>query len=77
MLGDLPFIGRLFQTKAEDHYKRNLMIFVTAKLIDPAGQTVRQQNQPVVAEESTVDSIRAAPLGGGLLPAPQIPAANH
>ncbi|MDB6073732.1 MAG: type and secretion system protein, partial [Verrucomicrobiaceae bacterium] len=76
LLGDLPFIGRLFQTKAEDHFKHNLMVFVTAKLLDPSGQAVRQQAPAVVVEESTVDSIRAAPLGGGLLPAPQIPAAN-
>ncbi|HEY1083786.1 MAG TPA: Amuc_1098 family type IV pilus outer membrane protein, partial [Prosthecobacter sp.] len=37
VLGDLPFVGRLFKSTVEDHFKRNLMIFVTAKLIDPAG----------------------------------------
>lgn len=40
ILGDLPIIGRLFQSKAEDHFKRNLTIFVTALLIDPSGQRV-------------------------------------
>jgi general secretion pathway protein D len=42
IFGDIPIIGRLFQSKAEDHFKRNLMIFVTARLIDPSGQWVRQ-----------------------------------
>jgi general secretion pathway protein D len=41
-LGGL-ILGRLFQSKVEDHFKRNLMIFVTAKLIDPSGQTIRLQ----------------------------------
>ena len=40
LLGDLPWVGRLFKSTAEDHFKRNLMIFVTAKLIDPAGQPI-------------------------------------
>lgn len=49
LLGDIPFIGRLFQSKAEDHFKRNLMVFVTAKLIDPSGQPIKQATvAPVV-----------------------------
>jgi len=40
ILGDLPFVGRMFRSESEDHFKRNLMIFVTAKLIDPAGQPI-------------------------------------
>lgn len=40
VLGDLPFVGRLFKSQVEDHFKRNLMIFVTAKMIDPAGQPI-------------------------------------
>ena len=77
LLGDLPYIGRLFQTKAEDHFKRNLMVFVTAKLIDPSGQPVRQQAAPAVSEDSPVELVHPASLGGGLLPAPQVPAANR
>lgn len=54
LLGDIPFIGRLFQTKAEDHFKRNLMVFVTAKLIDPSGQPIKPQTTaaPVTSETS-------------------------
>jgi general secretion pathway protein D len=40
LLGDAPLIGRLFKTKAEDRFKRNLMVFVTARLIDPSGKPV-------------------------------------
>ena len=36
-LGDLPFIGRLFQNKGQQNQKSNLLVFVTAKLIDPSG----------------------------------------
>ena len=42
ILGDLPLIGRLFQTKAENHIKSNLIIFVTARIIDATGQPVSQ-----------------------------------
>ena len=64
LLGDIPFIGRLFQTKAEDHFKRNLMIFVTAKLIDPSGQPIKQVTAPVVPVDG------AGAVGGTLFPAP-------
>ncbi len=43
LLGDIPILGRLFKTKAEDHFKRNLMVFVTASVIDPSGQKVKPQ----------------------------------
>lgn len=41
VLGDLPLVGRLFRSESEQHFKRNLMIFVTARLIDPSGQPVK------------------------------------
>lgn len=44
VLGDLPFVGRLFKSEAEQHFKRNLMIFVTAHLIDPSGQRITKIN---------------------------------
>jgi len=42
ILGDLPLIGRLFQTTAENRSKSNLIIFVTARIIDATGQPVDQ-----------------------------------
>lgn len=38
ILGDIPLAGRLFRTTADQHIKRNLIMFVTANLLDPAGQ---------------------------------------
>ncbi|MFM8458361.1 MAG: type II secretion system protein GspD, partial [Chthoniobacterales bacterium] len=38
ILGDIPLAGALFRSQADKHIKRNLVIFVTAKLMDPAGQ---------------------------------------
>ncbi len=37
ILGDLPLIGRLFRSTGESAQKRNLIIFVTANLVDPGG----------------------------------------
>src|SRR5207248_3154690 len=37
ILGDIPLVGRLFRTNAEQHIKRNLVIFVTARLVTPSG----------------------------------------
>ena len=40
IIGDIPIVGRLFRTNAEQHIKRNLVIFVTAHLLNQAGQVV-------------------------------------
>lgn len=47
ILGDIPFAGTLFRSQADKHIKRNLIIFVTAKLIDPAGQPFASAAQPL------------------------------
>ncbi len=55
-LGDLPFIGRLFRSHAEQTIKRNLLIFVTGRLITPSGRELK------VNETSVGDStVKAAP----------------
>lgn len=41
LLGDIPVLGRLFQSKGEYSGKKNLIIFVTARLIDPSGNAIR------------------------------------
>jgi len=56
ILGDLPLIGRLFQSKSENRIKSNLIIFVTAEIIDAAGARIN-------------NTATAAPLSSeGLLP---------
>jgi len=50
ILGDIPGLGRLFRNKLEQSIKRNLMIFVTANIIDPAGQKVDVASENVSHE---------------------------
>ncbi|HBC85368.1 MAG TPA: hypothetical protein DCZ94_00275 [Lentisphaeria bacterium] len=40
-LGDIPLIGRLWRTKTGTSSKKNLVIFVTARLVNPDGIPVR------------------------------------
>ena len=47
ILGDIPIAGRLFRTSAEQHIKRNLIMFVTASLIDQAGQPLIKTDEEV------------------------------
>jgi general secretion pathway protein D len=49
-LGDLPLVGRLFQSQSSDSTKQNLMIFVTPTLIDPAGNRVHTDEQMPFAQ---------------------------
>ena len=39
-LGDIPFIGRFFRSHSEQTSKRNLLIFVTTRLVDVHGREV-------------------------------------
>lgn len=43
ILGDIPLVGRLFQSKGKTSEKKNLIIFVTANKISPGGSLVREQ----------------------------------
>ena len=53
-LGDLPLIGRLFRNKFESSEKRNLLIFVSARLVDPAGRFVRDRDEvPLMMETNS------------------------
>lgn len=42
VLGNLPGLGRLFRSEGDSSQKRNLLIFVTANLVNPGG-ALRQQ----------------------------------
>ncbi len=47
VLGDIPLIGRLFRSETSDSTKKNLIIFVTPTIIDPAGNRVHSpENLP-------------------------------
>ncbi len=50
--GDLPLVGRAFQSKIEKSVKRNLMIFVTAKLVKSDGKNLYNQDLAVVESKT-------------------------
>lgn len=67
ILGDIPILGRLFRTQAEEHFKRNLIVFVTAYLIDPSGQRVKAPVTGLSAaspEASVGANLLLPPVGG-------------
>ena len=43
-LGDIPLLGKLFQSESKTTTKKNLMIFVTSTLVDPAGNRVHSDD---------------------------------
>ncbi|MES2709286.1 MAG: Amuc_1098 family type IV pilus outer membrane protein [Verrucomicrobiota bacterium] len=68
LFGDIPVLGRLFRTKSEEHFKKNLMIYVTGTLIDPQGQPL---NESKTNEEERPIEGGAAPLfppAGAVMP---------
>jgi len=66
-LGNLPYIGQLFRSKAEHTDKRNLLIFVTARLVDPAGRTVKTSTEPILSPKA----VGGTATGGSVTTAPR------
>lgn len=68
LFGDIPIIGRLFRSSVDQHLKRNLVIFVTARLINPAGEAVQQDEEkeevvePLPLPTVPVQTLPEAPL---------------
>jgi general secretion pathway protein D len=44
LLGDVPLVGVLFRSQADKHIKRNLIIFVTAKILRLDGTTAATED---------------------------------
>ena len=44
VLGDIPFLGRFFRSEATTATKKNLLVFVTPNIIDPAGNYVHNRD---------------------------------
>jgi len=62
-LGDIPFVGRLFRSHSEQTSKRNLLIFVTTRIVDGRGREMHK------------DGLDLADQGGDdAKPAPEAPA---
>jgi len=45
ILGDIPLAGRLFRSNVDQTIKRNLIVFVTARLMDAEGKPLQQQDE--------------------------------
>jgi general secretion pathway protein D len=52
MLGDLPLVGRLFRSESSTSAKKNLMIFVTPTIIDPAGNRYHSEDEMPFAQSA-------------------------
>jgi general secretion pathway protein D len=53
VLGDLPFFGRFFRSESNVSSKKNLVIFVTPRLIDPAGNPLHSEDEMPFAQHTT------------------------
>ena len=58
VLGSLPGLGRLFRSKGESTQKRNLLIFVTANLVNPGGSP----RKPAAATAAAAPAVSAPVL---------------
>ncbi len=59
LLGDIPLVGRLFRSNVDQKLKKNLIIFVSAKLIDAEGKPLRSdaEKEEVVEQLGLPDDI--------------------
>ena len=56
VLGDIPLLGKLFQSKGSSSTKENLMIFVTARIVDSSGHTIHRKEKPTLTSHETTKS---------------------
>ena len=59
-LGDIPFIGRLFRSHSEQTSKRNLLIFVTTRIVDGRGREMHNDGFELTEQTSGAD-VKEAP----------------
>jgi general secretion pathway protein D len=50
VLGDVPIVGRLFRSESSQTQKKNLMIFVTPTILDPAGNRLHSEDEMPFAQ---------------------------
>ena len=52
VLGDLPLFGRMFRSESSSTSKKNLLIFVTPTIIDPAGNRLHSPEEMPFAQNT-------------------------
>lgn len=65
VLGDIPVLGRAFQSKGETTSKRNLLIFVTANLVSPGGSPKKQKVSSIAPNSMFQNPTIVTPSGSG------------
>ncbi len=60
VLGDLPFLGRLFRSESKVARKSNLLIFVTPTIIDPSGNRKHSDEELPFAQTTIPTQPKAA-----------------
>ena len=71
ILGDIPLAGRLFRSNVDQHIKRNLVMFVTAGLMDPAGQPIiKAEEEDEIILEPDVAGMLDEAIPGDILSVP-------
>lgn len=60
ILGDLPFVGKLFRSESSVNNKKNLVIFVTPTIIDPAGNRAHAEDELPFAQQPGRVAIEAS-----------------
>ena len=68
ILGDIPLLGRLFRSEISQTQKKNLLIFVTPTIIDPAGNRYHSEDE---MPYYTQNSFPVQPKLSASQPAPQ------
>jgi general secretion pathway protein D len=63
VLGNIPIIGKLFQSNAESYQKRNLLIFVSASIVSKGGSPVREVIQNISPQSIFKDPVIMTPTG--------------
>ncbi|TAN38103.1 MAG: type II and III secretion system protein, partial [Verrucomicrobia bacterium] len=53
VLGDIPLLGKLFQSKGSNSTKKNLMIFITSRIVDSSGRPIHRKERPTLTSRGT------------------------
>ena len=63
VIGDIPICRTSVPFQVDQHLKRNLIIFVTARLINPAGEAIRSEDEEeeVIAPLTGPEKMQPAP----------------
>ena len=68
VLGDLPFVGRAFQSKIDQRTKRNLMIFITARIVRSTGRPKFAETELSAPTLTTASTAQAPVISAPTLP---------